>query len=380
MQVSCNQYVVVNLHWSEISRTVFQQIRQIQPQGQVGRRSLGAGSIFSYLHHPREKLHAKLLEFLHLSEEFHMPVVVQIDGEQWWSERPDLWNWWDPDRSGCNPENRQNVEWCGWGTDHAIRIAWRNWGRQIRVLPPPNLMSVRYRDACKSEMQHVIPIILDWWRALPPDQKHLLIGIKVGWESSIGTGSFYYPNGNCLADRPREEDPTYGLKINELPGRGVAPIGYAAVKTAGLAESGELREEHLTEVIRRHLEDLCQIAAQLGVPRERLFTHAGGWKDGEMLYDAAVNRFSCPGWSFYRHARNPSEDTGVRRALQKSDAPFWGAVEWLPVGAGSGEAWRDAIHSTLSLPGCRYLCIYNWRGISKKPEVLRAIGSSLLEE
>ena len=46
-----------------------------------------------------------------------------------------------------------NVEWTNWSSDSAIKIAWRNWGRQLRVLPPPNLMSPRYREACHEEMR-----------------------------------------------------------------------------------------------------------------------------------------------------------------------------------------------------------------------------------
>jgi hypothetical protein len=300
-------------------------------------------------------------------------VVVQPDGEQWWGKRPDLWNWWDENAPGYTPSNRHNVEWIGWNPDYAIKVAWRNWGRQIRVLPPPNLMSPAYREACDTEMRRVIPIVMDWWQALPDDRKDLLIAIKLGWESSIGVNAFYYPDGNRLLNEPADKDPTYGLNTQQLPGRGVVATGYAAVKTAGLAEGGRLKEAHQAEVVRRHLEGLCRIASELGVPRDRLFTHVGGWKDGELLYDAAVNKYACPGWSFYRHARSPNSDTGVQRARETSDAPYWGAVEWFPQGARTGEDWRDAIRRTLTVDGCRYLCIYNWRSIADNEETLQAV-------
>ncbi len=83
-----------------------------------------------------------------------------------------------------------------------------------------------------------------------------------------------------------------------------------------------------------------------------------------MLYDAAVNDFSSPGWSFYRHADDPSADIGVQRALRQSDAPHWAAVEWLHQGADTPEAWRRALANTLAAPGCRFLCIFNWRNIA----------------
>src|SRR6185503_5435702 len=108
---------------------------------------------------------------------------------------------------------------------------------------------------------------------------------------------------------------------------------YASVRTAGLATSGELREEHLAEVVRRHLAELSHVAREAGLPREQIFAHCGGWKEGELLYRSAVNEDSCPGWSFYRHARDPHGDKTAMAALAASDAPYWGAVEWLPVGA-----------------------------------------------
>ena len=114
----------------------------------------------------------------------------------------------------------------------------------------------------------LLPLVLDWWRSLPADKKYLFIGIKLGWDSTIGANAWYYPNGNALLNRPPSEDPTNGLKAAEPPARGVAPIGFAAVKTAGIRDAGTITEADLTEVLRRHLGDLCRLAAELGVPRE----------------------------------------------------------------------------------------------------------------
>ncbi len=183
-------------------------------------------------------------------------MLIQLDGENWWDARPDLWNWWDPAIPGFDPANRENVEWSGWTADQALKLAWRNWGRQLRVRPPPNLMSPRYRQACHDKMALLIPVVLQWWNALPANKKELLVGLKVGWESSIGVNAWYYPNGNDLLAKPADGDPKQGKRVTELPARGVSPIGYAAVKTAGLRAEGEITEADLAEVVRRHLEDL----------------------------------------------------------------------------------------------------------------------------
>jgi hypothetical protein len=367
-----NQFIVLNLSNSRRAEA-FAQIKQEFSSQPAGKVRLGIAGIFSYFRYPRPKVAADLRQFLRLARETDTPVVVQLDGEQWWNNRPDLWNWWDPSQPGYSPKNRMNVEWTNWSPDSAIKIAWRDWGHQLRVLPPPNLMSGRYRQACHKEMRVLIPIVLDWWRELPADQKELFIGIKVGWESSIGVNAWYYPGGNELLNEPSARDPTSGLKVEQLPARGVAQIGYAAVKTAGIQSEGRITEADLIEVVRRHLEDLCREANRLGVPREKLFTHVGGWKEGELLYGAGVNSFSCPGWSFYRHAADPRADVGVQRALKLSDAPYWAAVEWLYQGSDEKATWQRALTATLEDPRCRYLCIYNWRGIRGNRAALDAV-------
>lgn len=363
------QFIVLN----SVPYADFQRVRDAFPASPASKVQVGVAAIFSYLDQPREKTVADLQAFLGRAQEAGLPVVVQIDGENWWGARPDLWNWWDPAKPGYSPANRENVEWTGWSPEDAVKIGWRNWGRQLRVLPQPNLMSPRYRAACHEEMAVLVPILLEWWRGLPPDRKHLFIGLKVGWESSVGVSAWYYPDGNNLLDQPEDRDPTHGLRAEDPPGRGVTPLGYAALVSAGLRHEGPVTEADLAEVARRHLEDLCREAHRLGVPRDRLFTHAAGWKKGELLYGAAVNGFSCPGWSFYRHAARPDEDTGVQHALKQSDAPYWAAVEWLFQGPRERSPWREALEATLGQPRCRYLCIYNWDGIEKSPEILEAI-------
>jgi hypothetical protein len=67
----------------------------------------------------------------------------------------------------------------------------------------------------------------------------------------------------------------------------------------------------LAEVVQRHLDDLRREAARLGVTREKLFTHVGGWK-GELFYQTAVNPFSCP--AEFINRRRPRKDVGVQTA------------------------------------------------------------------
>ena len=54
------------------------------------RVQVGVAAIFSYLGQPRAKTASDLREFLHRSQQAGLPVVVQLDGENWWGARPEL--------------------------------------------------------------------------------------------------------------------------------------------------------------------------------------------------------------------------------------------------------------------------------------------------
>ena len=376
------QYIIFNRMpgptWNQVRPETmqpggFEEITRHFPSSSGGRIQIGISCIFSYLNTPDRSTLSFLERFLQSARKTNTPILIKLDGESWWNARPDLWNWWDPNRPGYDPRNRENVEWTGWTPDQAIKIAWRNWGRQIRLLPPPNLMSPRYRGACHEKMNLLLGMIKTWWHALPASQKDLLIGINVGWESSIGVNAWYYPHGNDLLDQPERDDPRDGLNTDEVLARGQVQLGYAAVKTAGLRERGKLTEANLVEVVRRHLEDLTRVVAGHGFPREKIFTHGAGWKNDELLYRAAVNRFSCPGWSFYRYADDPCRDLGIRNALKKSEAPYWAAVEWYLMKPPARNVWREALTRTLSCRRCRFLCIYNWESIRNREPVLEAV-------
>lgn len=368
------KFILVN--GVEPTQAAFREVDSVFQDRARGNIRIGVGCIISYFQASPDKVMARLDRYLALSRTFDLPLVIQLDGEQWWGARPDLWNWWDPASPGYEPGNRMNVEWTGWTPDSAVRIGWRNWGWQLRVLPMPNLMSPRYREACQEAMGRLVPRILSWWHELPSDKKYLFVGIKVGWESAIGVNNWYYPGGNQLLGRPASADPTYGLTPDSLPARGVEAIGYAAVKTLGLAEAGPLRAADVTKVVQTHLAGLSRYCARLGVPREKLFTHGGGWAPGESLYSAAVNPYSCPGWSFYSHAADPRGDTTAIRALGSSNAPWWAAVEWLYSGT-SEAGWESALRKTLSTPRIRYLCIFNWSGIRLNQAAIGAVGAVL---
>ncbi len=356
-----------------LDRRQFDEVLEEFPNRPGATIQTGLSYVFSPFRTPPETTMKALRVFLEAAEQTETPIVVQIDLEHWWQARPDLWNWWDPKQPGYRPTNRENVEWTGWSPDNAVKIAWRNWGRQIRVLPPPNLASPRYLAACREEIRRLLAVVMAWYKKLPEEKKYLLVGVKLGHETSIGVNAFHLPDGNALLERSAEEDPTVTLDHGNLPSRGMALIGYAALKTSGIRSSGEPTAAELAMVAHRYLETICAEAAKVGVPHDRLFAHGAGWKENEAFYDVPLNRFACPGWSFYTHAADPRKDHGVQRNLAKSDASYWAAAEWLLHGPRETGRWRDALTNTLAGPQCRYVCIFNWESIRNSQPVLDAI-------
>jgi hypothetical protein len=337
------------------------------------RVAVGLGIIISVLNSAPATFLATLNNQLALAKKYDIPILVKFDTEYYWNYRPDLWNWWDPSIAGYSPDNKNNVEWSDWTSDSAIKICWLNWGRQIRKRPAPNLMSPAYINAWKVELTKGAQALKTWYDQLPDNKKYLLAGVVVGWESSIGANLFYIPNGNSYLTQPEANDPTIKRNMSVLPSRGVQATGYAAVKTAGIATSGILTEQMLTEVVRRNLENLSKTVFDLGFARNQIVTHCGGWAVGETLYSAANNAYSCPGWSFYGHAADPTKDVTAMEALAKSDAPYWAAIEWLLQGSTKTKAdWVTALQKTLS-KNTRLTCIYNWGHINDNINALDAL-------
>lgn len=327
-----------------------------------------------------------LASALSIAQTRSVPVFICLDVEQWLGGHPELWNWWDPNRPGYSSSNANNVEWYGWSNSSAIKISWRNWGGQSRVLPAPNLMSPEYRALSRTQFKRYIPTIMNWYNSLPVNKKYLFVGLKVGWESSIGTtNAVYHPNGNnYLETWPTDpsHDPVWSY--NGLPPSfGFAQIGYAALKSSGIKTSGLITEADLAEVIHMHLNDLTSLAASLGVPRTKMFTHVQpGWETGDLEYKASYTNYSCPGFSCYgftdiRQQLSDRVGAAVTKSLANG-APAWGMVEAGP--SNDYNFMYQLLHKGFAADtSCRLISFYNWKEVANWPNALRAIHDVLAE-
>jgi hypothetical protein len=368
------------MHWSQTDPNTFTPASCEEIVKLVGVRGnkrlrVGVSFIFSVMEHPPEHLARCLTRLLESARTADVPVLITIDGQNWWETRSDLWNWWDPSLPGFNPANRSNVEWTDWGPQYAVKIGWRNWGSQHRVRPAPNVASPRFLAEHWKAYDVLIPLIARWYRELPNDRKYLFGGLKVGWEASINVNACYYPDGNRIFEQsptdaskdPTDLDRALGWKFDK------PPLGYAAISTERIRTSGKPTIDDFEKVVHRYLERLSQAAVKRGIPRQMVFTHQGctfePW-DKHLSFKPAMNDYSIPGWSFYTH--DPEKCGSLAADLDAAHRRQWVASEWWR-GADSAAKWREQFEASLKFKSCRLVCVYNWEPFKKLPEGLQAV-------
>ena len=380
------KYIFINSapgrHWAvgkpgTFSRKVFDEVVNKIDAPQNKKIRIGISCIFDFLAADIDSVEKSLEKFLLLSKETKVPVLINLDGANWWNARPDLWNWWDPNKPGYNPENRKNVEWTGWDESNAIKVSWRNWGTPIRILPAPNLASPKVAGAHINALKRLLPLIVKWFNALPSDQKYLLGGIKLGHEASIGVNAYYYKNGNRYIEQMPNNtnlDPLDSYNTEAGFNGGLAQIGYASVKTAGIKNKGRITAYDIEQVVYKYLDTLCKIARGFELPQNLIYTHQGGnyapWEK-HLSFSPASNNHSLPGYSLY--GTNPKAAGDLSDVLDRRTVSGWAAAEWWWPGNSKNE-WIYNIEQTLSFKGCRFLAIYNWEdGLEKYPDGMNAV-------
>jgi len=294
-----------------------------------------------------------------------VPLIIRIDGTQWWETRPDLWNWWNDQEIGYNPNNINNVERFDWGasTTTAVKIGWRNWGAQSRVAPAPNLASPGYRAAQKECLDLIFPIIAQWYNGLPNDKKYLFGGVVLGWELSLWWNAFYYVDGNNLLNQPEANDPT------TYPYSGFRSLGYAAAQTLVIQSSGGITQDTGDKICSDYFDFLIRLAIQHGIPSNRIITHS--FTAGGVSGRAAVSEIDgvIPGWSWYIFS---SSGDALQNSLRSRDWLIdcakggpWAMIE---TGPGKGIAYegveitKDDLERVFTYRNNRYINFFNWEG------------------
>ena len=370
------QYLVFHVRPSRQDKVlngqaVDRMLEKLKTRGSATRRLAFSCSI-SYLNVPdtasaRQSLAQKVRKILSIAEKKNVPVVLHLDGVNWWGERPELWNWWDPDKPGYDPQNVRNVEWYDWGAKHAVKIGWRNWGSEVRVKPQPNLLSPEFLRETDEMLRTLVPVISEWFNNLPPNKKYLLGGVVLGWEISPYIQHYYYPDGNkYLEEHPNDDshDPEGGIEKS-------IPLGYAAATVLGIWHEGSITTSDLDRIIRAYCNHITNTAGRAGLPRSKMILHgkvfegtnSGGAQSGRGM----LNRNAIEGWSLYGKMPGDLDDL-----LDELGGSPWAAVEVQPWGLSS-----DKVEKIFAHRNCRMVNIFNWSSVDHKQDVMEALRSVL---
>lgn len=352
------------------SKVIEEILSKIGTRGTADRRLAFAFTI-SYLNVRRVSMLTNVVKtVLSLAEKHDIPVILHLDGVNWWEGRPDLWNWWDPDSPGYDPENAYNVEWYDWGPEYAVKLGWRNWGYQLRVLPQPNLASPAFLAAQDEALELLIPIIVEWYKKLPASKKYLLGGVVLGWEVSPYVQAYYYPDGNSYFEKypdTSNHDPQSGISYS-------IPLGYAAATSMGIQHPGPITQEDIDSICGYYINHITSKARELGLPRSKIITHGlifpGTNYGGEHKGTGALTANAVPGWSFYNA---PPESAA--HLLDELDGAPWAAIEFQPWNLSS-----DLFRRFFEYRNCRIINIYNWDQIRNDTDTIAAIKEILSED
>eukprot|EP00940_MAST-03C_sp_MAST-3C-sp2_P000878 g878.t1 len=267
--------------------------------------------------------------FLAAAVDAQVPVEITLDPVQFYYAS-NIWNWFDPEQPGYDPQNVDNVEWTGWDPHNATKIAWRNWGSQFRMpTPQPNLASPKLLNITSSALTVAIHAIRDWWNESnrTDSQRSLLVGVKLGEEVDVCANYYFYPKGNEYLEKESDDDPTYGPQWSEGLFGGLASMGYNMLSTLGIRTTGgpPTRDE-ITEGIRFYFSRMisaCITAWPELAHNDLLVTHAGHVGDPYFLrWDAGMIAPAIPGFSFYPgnifegKGSNPFGQPGLHSALR----------------------------------------------------------------
>lgn len=341
--------------------------------GEANRKSrLKVGLAIIYT--PKEQVAetaARLRADLALAQQMDVPVLIQVDTENWLPES--LTNWFDPSKPGYDPSKVNDVEWTGWTPDTAVKICWRNWGTVVRVGPHPNLLSPRFQAWERSIYTALAPVVVEWLSQLPAQKRGLFVGWKCGWETTPNSQYAYFKDGNrylARSDNPKWIDADKRL------------IGYNAARSGGFQTSGVLDYQHTYDVFMKiigaHLSFLTKTARSLGLPREKIFAHTIAQGVDRYNMDSQFNAYSNPSPSFYGKPTTSLRDNpSFMRCLTKARAELgttgYGIGEFV-FGAKDYNTWHRWFTEKFATdPDLLFASLYNYDTMRDQPEVERAM-------
>jgi hypothetical protein len=252
------------------------------------------------------------------AREQDMAVMLHFDFHLAWKNRPDLWNWFDPNKPGYDPSNKDNVEWHGWDGP-PNKVCYLNHGVLERRPPSMCFTSKKTRAEVTRIVSRVIgPILREEIAKLKAEGKEALFaGVLVGLEPSIDD----YSKPNPEVTKMMKED-----------GVPATPLGYRALLNRGFSAANPPQDfrKALATIVQETNAFWCKQFVDAGITVDKLYPHVAAPAPIEMTNApiwTAFNKYSRPGWTTY-----PVEVLGesfkpIYEELEKHGNPAWAGVE-----------------------------------------------------
>ena len=252
------------------------------------------------------------------AREHDMAVMLHFDFHLAWKNRPDLWNWFDPDKPGYNANNKYNVEWHGWdGPPNKVRYL--NHGVLERLPPNMCFTSKRMRAEVTRIVSKVIgPVLREEIAKLKAEGKEALFaGVLVGLEPSIDDYS-----------KPNPEQ----MKMMKEDGVPAGRLGYRALLDRGFSADNPPDDfrKALAKIIQETIAFWCEQFVDAGIPAEKLYPHVAAPAPIEMMNApiwTAFNKYSRPGWTTYAVEVLGESFKPIYDELEEHGSPAWAGVE-----------------------------------------------------
>jgi len=252
------------------------------------------------------------------AREHDVAVMLHFDFHLAWKNRPDLWNWFDPDKPGYNSNNKDNVEWHGWdGPPNKVRYL--NHGVLERLPPSMCLTSKRTRAEVTRLVSKVIGPVLrgEIARLNAEGRQTLFAGVLVGLEPGID--DYSKPDPECM-------------KMMKEDGVSAGPLGYRALLDRGFSADhppDDFRKA-LAKIIQETVAFWCEQFVDAGIPAEKLYPHVAAPAPIEVMNApiwTAFNQYSRPGWTTYAVGVLGQTFKPIYDELEKHGNPAWAGVE-----------------------------------------------------
>ena len=265
------------------------------------------------------RLQAIVRRFFEVAREKDLSISIKITGYVWWDySKTDCVacdHIWD---SATHPDWAEHVEWWGWSSNYvwakniAPETLWRNWGTPFQIhIPHPNFDSLKFRQLAQSKVLVVgAEIVKEYQKLINERRPYLFTAFIPESEVSYGLnfatadpivsqfGVNVYRQRHCPTDvlqclPPKPVDKTREQWITEMSDTYYRPSDFWLT---------------LIQAAQDYLTFIAKTAYDIGIPKDKIISHSilsyklqsGNQVNQDVsFFDAALNDYSIPGYSFY---------------------------------------------------------------------------------